>query len=90
MSDVTGDSMHLDGTVDDMLSGDYRRRFRAEYRQTLIRFVRLEDMLRKWARNELDFQPTCSRDVFERQREAMDAYLSVLEERARIEGVDLK
>ncbi len=81
--------MHLASTVDDMLSDDYKRRFVAEYRQTLTRFISLENMLRSWQNGELGFEPSCSRELLDRQHAAMDAYLSILEERASVEGVSL-
>ena len=77
----------LDCTVPLMLSDDYKERFRAEYYQLLIRYNKIMNMLDNW--DSLDFTPTCKQDIFTRQRNAMRAYLDVLEERALIEKIDL-
>ena len=77
----------LDCTVPLMLSDDYKERFKAEYYQLLVRYNKLTNMLDNW--DSLDFTPTCKKDIFRRQRNAMRAYLDVLEERALIEKIDL-
>ena len=77
----------LDCTVPLMLSDDYKERFKAEYYHLLIRYKKLTNMLNNW--DSLDFTPTCKRDMFRRQRNAMRAYLDILEERALIEKIDL-
>ena len=77
----------LDCTVSLMLSDDYKERFKAEYYQLSIRYNKIMNMLNNW--DSLDFTPTCKKDIFRRQRNAMRAYLDILEERALIEKVDL-
>ena len=79
----------LSSTVDLMLSDDCIERFKAEYYQTAIRYNRLMDMLDKLDRGELDFTPTCSRDILVGQATAMLEYLRVLEKRAEIEGIEI-
>ena len=51
--------MKLIDTVPLMNSEDYKDRFKAEYYQVYIRFVKLKAMLEKWDKDELDFEPTC-------------------------------
>ena len=81
--------MELRNTVDLMLSDDYKDRFRAEYLQLKIRYEKLKVMLDKWDNDELDFTPTCPREVYDEQIEGMETYLDVLVDRASIEGIDL-
>ena len=79
----------LKDTVELMNSSDYKERFKAEYYQLKIRRDKLLNMCLAWDRNELSFTPTCSRDTYEAQLNAMNDYLLILEDRARIEKVDL-
>ncbi|MBQ8388812.1 MAG: hypothetical protein IJX46_07805 [Clostridia bacterium] len=70
-----------------MLSPDYKERFRAEYTQLLIRRAKLEAMLEKMVEGTLDFTPTCPFELLKEQLDVMSEYLSILEARAKIEGV---
>ena len=81
--------MELKETIDLMNSSDYKERFKAEYHQTAIRTDKLKNMLEKWDKGELSFEPTCPRDMYNAQIRAMNDYLTVLKVRADIEGVDL-
>lgn len=81
--------MELRDTVDLMLSDDYKDRFKAEYLQLKIRYEKLKVMLDKWDNDELDFTPTCPREVYDEQIEGMETYLDVLVDRAGLEGIDL-
>lgn len=81
--------MELKDTVEMMLSDDYKERFKAEYWQTSIRYKKLSNMCEKWDKGELNFKPTCIRIAYDEQLSAMEEYLSVLEYRAREEGVEL-
>lgn len=71
-----------------MISDDYKDRFRAEYIQTSLRLERLKCMLERLDDGELDFTPTCPRPLLNLQVKAMTDYLDVLEQRARLEGID--
>lgn len=79
----------LEDTVELMTSSDYRERFVAEYEQLVIRYKGLRNMLDKWDRSELDFEPTCPRSTYNMQIKAMTDYIAVLEARAVIEGIEL-
>lgn len=79
----------LKDTVTGMTSSDYKERFKAEYYQLKIRFDKLVAMVEKWDKGELNFVPTCSRELYTRQLNAMKDYLDILEERAILEKVDL-
>jgi hypothetical protein len=82
--------MELKDTVQMMDNADYKERFRAEYFQLKIRYVKLDKMLEKWRNNELDFEPSCPYKMLAEQLDLMWKYLVILEMRARIENVDLK
>lgn len=79
--------MELKDTVEMMLSDDYKARFRAEYLQLNIRFLKLQDMVNNWA--HLGFHPTLSREFYLIQISIMKGYMRILEFRARAEGIDL-
>lgn len=79
----------LKETVELMLSDDYKERFLAEFRQLKIRYEKLRAMLNKWDEGTLEFEPTCPRDMYDRQIEGMEMYLDVLADRAALEGVEL-
>ena len=81
--------MELKDTITEMLSEDYKERYKAEYHQLSIRRKKLSDMLDKWAEDKLDFIPTCSFTLLTAQLSVMSAYLMILKERAHIEGIDL-
>lgn len=81
--------MELKDTVTMMNSPDYKERFRAEYAQVVIRYRKLDAMLKKWDKGDLDFTPTCPRSTYNMQVRAMTDYIAVLEARAVMEGVDL-
>ena len=82
--------MKLADTVEMMNSSDYKERFKAEYAQLVIRVNGLKNMLDKWDRGELDFTPTCPREVYNDQMEYMVNYMTVLADRAYMENIDLE
>lgn len=81
--------MELKNTSAWMESGDYRKRFLAEYHQTRIRYEKLHRMCVKYEAGTLDFAPECPIDLLEEQKKYMGLYLNRLEVRAEIEGIDL-
>ena len=76
-------------TAELMVSSDYKQRFKAEYIQLKNRYEGLKAMIRKWDNDELNFTPTCPREIYDVQLAAMQRYLGVLEERAEMENVDI-
>ena len=76
-------------TCELMVSPDYKERFKAEYLQLKNRLEGLKRMLKAWDNGTLDFTPTCPRFIYGRQESDMTLYRNVLEERARIEGIEL-
>lgn len=81
--------MELKDTIELMQSADYKERFKAEFYQVRTRREKLIDLLDRWNKGELGFQPKCSFEMLCTQRDIMQAYLSVLRERAKIEGIQL-
>lgn len=81
--------MLLKDTVNLMLSADFKERFQAEYAQDKNRAEGLEKMLKGYKAGTLPFKPNCSYELLYEQLVYMKAKLKVLEERARIEQIDL-
>lgn len=79
----------LGRTVSLMISTDYKDRFEAEYMQLLIRRAKLETMLEKMVDGKLNFIPTCPFELLKEQLDVMSEYLAILEQRAKIEGIEL-
>lgn len=82
--------MDLKDTIEMMTSVDYQQRFKAEYEQTKIRRDKLYSMVEAYASDVLNFAPKCPMDLLMEQIDAMNQYLFILLERAKIEGIDLK
>ena len=72
-----------------MQSADYKERFMAEYHQDETRYLKLKAMTEKWDKGELNFTPTCPREIYDRQLSCMLLKLFILTERAELEGVKL-
>ena len=91
-------AQELKETVPEMISDDYKDRFRAEYKQTKIRYERLKAFN---VRIEAAYETTeeavpveepkhdCPLHILQKQQRLMGEYLHILEVRAVIEGVDL-
>ncbi len=81
--------MELKDTIDLMLSGNYMERFLAEYHQLNIRIAGLEKTLEKYRKGTLDFTLNCPYELLHMQLVIMKVYRDRLEERAKIENIDL-
>lgn len=82
--------MELKDTVELMCSADYKERFKAEYLQLKIRYKKLCVMVDKWNKGELNFIPTCPKQIYDIQIIGMKTYLDVLKERAKMENIDVE
>ena len=82
--------MELKTTIEMMNSADFKERFKAEYFQLVIRREKLKAMLEKYKAGTLSFTPNCSYELLYEQVVHMKQYQRILEERARIENVELK
>ena len=81
--------MKLQDTVDLMLGADFKDRFRAEYYQLDNRIAGLERMLKGYREGTLDFTPNCSYDLLHTQLVYMKGYKEILDERMKIENIEL-
>lgn len=81
--------MKLKDTIKLMTSNDFKERFQAEYAQDKNRAEGLEKMLKAFKAGTLSFKPKCSYELLYEQLIYMKAKLKVLEERAKIEEIDL-
>jgi len=81
--------IELKDTIPMMTSPDYKERFKAEYYQLKIRLEKLSAMLDKYVAGVLDFTPSCPFYIFQDQEANMKRYLRILENRAKIEKIDL-
>ena len=81
--------MKLQDTIELMNSSDFKDRTRAEYYQLKIRHEGLTRMLEGYREGTLHFVPNCSYDLLHTQLVYMECYMNVLEERAKIEGIEL-
>lgn len=69
---------------------DYVARFINEYKELDERCYKLNDMLKKWIKNKLDFEPKCSYELLKFQLLIMNDYKKILEKRAKIEKIKLE
>ena len=88
-SELYNSKDELKATAYQMLSTDYKERFKAEYQQLFIRYTRLSKMLALWEEGKLSFTPTCPRYIYTAQISTMRSYLDILERRAAMEGIKL-
>ena len=82
--------MELKDTIELMMSEDFKERFIAEYAQLTIRYKGLSWMIIAYENGTLNFTPKCSLEILKQQLKEMKAYMTTLEERAKIEGIDLE
>lgn len=68
---------------------DYKKRFIVEYKGLVERENKLSTMIDKFFNGTLDFVPTCPIRILIEQDMAMLEYIYILEERAKIENVEL-
>ena len=69
---------------------DYKERFIKEYKELLERACKLGSMLNMYEDDELDFVPSSSYELLAAQYHSMWSYLYILEQRAKIEKINLK
>lgn len=81
--------MELKETYNLMTSKDYKKRFKAEYYQTKIRYDKLHKLINKYDANKLDFKLSCNIEYLRLQQRKMGEYLNILEIRAIIEEIEL-
>lgn len=89
LKDIIEDAMKLKDTIEGMLSDDYKERFKAEYKQLIIRLDRLETIINKFYDDDLDFTLSCPIELLIDQSDIMERYVEVLRKRASHEGINL-
>ena len=67
----------------------WKERFKKEYYELRERFQKLDFMIGKYEKGQLEFEPKCPIDLLKSQRSVMWDYLSILEQRAKIEEIKL-
>ena len=67
-------------------SDDYKDRLQGEYFELLERVNKLDIMLDKYDRGDLDFTPTTPIDILKAQSAAMKSYLYILDYRIKLES----
>lgn len=81
--------MELKDTIEGMLSDDYKERFKAEYKQLIIRLDRLNKIINEMEEDKLAARSICSFAALKAQSKYMKDYANVLRYRARDEGINL-
>ena len=86
--------MELKDTIEMMQSADYKERFKAEYKQTKIRYEKLKVFNTKIEAAQLtgnieEPKHDCPAPLLREQQRIMGEYLHLLEVRAEIEHIDL-
>lgn len=71
------------------MDNDYKERMAEEYQDLKGRLDRLGNLLIRSEKGELDFELNCNIELLYEQHAIMSSYALILQERARIEGVDL-
>lgn len=85
----------LKDTIELMISGDYKERFKAEFLQLKIRYEKLKAFCNKIEvanlldKDYLEPKHDCPYRLLREQQALMGQYLSILEKRAIIENIDL-
>lgn len=81
--------MELKDTVTQMVSNDYKERFKAEYKQAVIRNRKLVKIIDDYYKNVLSFSLDCPIELLERQQSILFSYIEILSDRAGYEGINL-
>ena len=68
---------------------DWKERFKKEYYELRERFQKLDMMIDKYEKGQLEFKLKCPIDLLKDQRSTMWNYLKILEQRAEIEEIKL-
>lgn len=71
------------------LDNGYEKRFESEYNSLLDRYNKLRKMIIKYDAGKLDFTPSCPIALLKKQLAAMGEYLTILEIRIEVEGLDV-
>ncbi len=68
---------------------DYQERMKNEYDELKARYIKLNQIIIKADKGELDFELSCPLILLKQQRNVMKRYLDILEKRGFYEGIEL-
>lgn len=68
---------------------DYQERMKKEYDELKDRYIKLNQIIIKAEKGELDFELSCPLILLKQQRNVMKRYLDILEKRGFYEGIEL-
>lgn len=68
---------------------DYQERMKKEYDELKDRYIKLNQIIIKAEKGELDFELSCPLILLKKQRNVMKRYLDILEKRGFYEGIEL-
>ena len=68
---------------------DYQERMKKEYNELKDRYIKLNQIIIKAEKGELDFELSCPLILLKQQRNVMKRYLDILEKRGFYEGIEL-
>ena len=68
---------------------DYQERMKKEYDELKNRYIKLNQIIIKADKGELDFELSCPLILLKQQRNVMKRYLNILEKRGFYEGIEL-
>lgn len=68
---------------------DYQERMKKEYDELKDRYIKLNQIIIKADKGELDFELSCPLILLKQQRNVMKRYLDILEKRGFYEGIEL-
>ena len=68
---------------------DYQERMKKEYNELKDRYIKINQIIIKAEKGELDFELSCPLILLKQQRNVMKRYLDILEKRGFYEGIEL-
>lgn len=84
------DKIRTLGDTSQLMTSDlYQERFIAEYGQTKIRALHLENMITAYEDKTIEFEPDTPIEILKSQLEIMRIYVNILENRAKREKITL-
>lgn len=84
------DKIRTLGDTSQLMTSDlYQERFIAEYGQTKVRALHLENMITAYEDKTIEFEPDTPIEILKSQLEIMRIYVNILENRAKREKITL-
>lgn len=84
------DKIRTLGDTSQLMTSDlYQERFIAEYGQTKVRALHLENLITAYEDKTIEFEPDTPIEILKSQLEIMRIYVNILENRAKREKITL-